>query len=190
MTKHNERMAFMAREIFAPLGFTEVDPCTVLIADYPQAMPEAETPGIFYHAGINAYVAYAPEIVDGMYHGQLGLLGAVAVVDDDSWSKSFSDLPLELIKTQELPEYVAQQAFNPAYFDLRIAKQCIAHAQQELTDMDGDVRPTRAQFRLLRKKWKEAVKNLRSLVVPRYQSVIRTHLPTLAAVASNRTFCG
>jgi hypothetical protein len=160
--------------IFNSLGFTPVDPSTVT-TDWPpiSTAPEDEIPAIFYHAGIDAYFAYAPDIIDGMFHGVLQTLGAIAVVDEVLSSKrwaSASDPMLELITVKDMPEFVAQHAFNPAYFELRIAKRYVAHAKQELIDLDGDERPTRDQFRKARKAWKEAVKYLRNLVVPRYQA--------------------
>ncbi|QJD89904.1 hypothetical protein HH213_07205 [Duganella dendranthematis] len=160
--------------IFANLGFTSVDPATVM-TDFgcEDPFPEDDTPAIFFHAGIDAYAAYAPEIVDGMYDGQLQELGAIAVVDFDSAHEFmlYPDVPLEVIEVKDLADFVAQRAFNPAYFDLRIAKRCVAQTKQELSDLEGDERPTREQFRKARRVWKEAVKHLRNLVVPAYQPV-------------------
>jgi hypothetical protein len=162
--------------IFATLGFTPVDPATVMTDWWPQPpAPEDEVPAIFHHAGIDTYFAYAPSIIDGMWDGVLQMSGAIAVINEDispaEW-KSVSDLPLELIMVKDLPEFLAHRAFNPAYFDLRIAKRCVAHAQQELSDLDGDERPTRVQYRAARKVLKEALKHLRNLVVPAYQPVV------------------
>ncbi|UTY57707.1 hypothetical protein [Massilia sp. erpn] len=170
--------------LFATLGFTPVDPSAVMTNWWPDTpAPEDEIPATFYHAGIDAYFAYAPFIIDGMWDGVLQTLGAIAVVDDDisaeDW-KSVSDLPLELIIAKDLPEFLAHRAFNPTYFDLRIAKRCVAHAQQELIDLDGDECPTREQYRNARKAWKEAVKHLRNLVVPRFQSIKSYLLPALS----------
>lgn len=180
--------------IFATLGFTPVDPSAVMTDWWPDSpAPEDEIPATFYHAGIDAYFAYAPDIIDGMWDWRLQQLAAIAVIDDDVTAESIqscSDLPLQLIKVKDLPEFLAQYAFNPAYLDLRIAKRCVAHAKQELSDLRGDERPTRDQFRKCQKAVKEAVKHLRNLVVPRYQSVTRALQPSLWPVAPLATSHG
>jgi hypothetical protein len=161
--------------IFAALGFNPVDPTTVMKDWWPEApAPEDEVPATFYHAGIDTYAAYAPSIIDGMWDDKLKELRAIAVVDFDSAHEfmMFPDVPLEVVEVKDLADFVAQRAFNPAYFDLRIAKRYVAHAQQELIDLDGDERPTRDQFRYARKQWKDAIKHLRNLVVPVYQPVV------------------
>lgn len=168
MTKH---ITPAIASTFAALGFTPVDPATIM-TDYgcEDPFPEDDTPAIFYHAGIDTYAAYAPSIIDGMWDDKLKELRAIAVVDFDSVHEfmMFPDVPLDVVEVKDLADFVAQRAFNPAYFDLRIAKRCVADAKQELSDLDGDERPTREQFRKARKTWKEAVKHLRNLVVPVY----------------------
>lgn len=161
--------------LFDALGFTPVDPAEVMMDWRPHGpLPETETPATFYHAGIDTYFAYAPIVVDGMWDPKLDAWDAIAVVDHDS-TKHLTHLPdvgLELIELKDLPELVAQRAFNPAFFDLRIAKRCVAYSKQELTDLRGDERPTRDQYRKARKALKEASKHLHKLVVPRYRSVL------------------
>jgi hypothetical protein len=173
---------------FAALGFTPVDPTTVMKDWWPEApAPEDEVPVTFYHAGIDTYAAYAPSIIDGMWDDKLNELGAIAVVDLDAEHefKTYPDVPLQVVEVEDLADFVAQRAFNPAYFDLRIAKRCVAHAKQELSDLDGDERPTRDQYRKARKALKEALKHLRKLVVPRFQSVTRFVLPTQSLEAQS-----
>lgn len=181
--------------IFATLGFTPVDTSAVLTGWWPDSpAPEDEIPATFYHAGIDAYFAYAPSIIDGMWDEVLQTLSAIAVTDHGVSAESVQSrlhIPLELITVKDLPEFVAQRAFNPAYFDLRIAKRCVAQAQQELSDLDGDERPTCDQhYHKARKAWREAVNHLRNLVVPRYQSVIRAIQPSLWPVAPLATSHG
>jgi hypothetical protein len=168
---------------FAALGFTPVDPTTVMKDWWPEApAPDDEVPATFYHAGIDTYAAYAPSIIDGMWDDKLKELPAIAVVDFDAENEfmMFPDIPLEVIEVKDLADFVAQRTFNPIYFDLRIAKRCVAHAQQELSDLDGDERPTREQFRQARNTLKEALKHLRNLVVPRFHSITRSLLPKLS----------
>jgi hypothetical protein len=172
--------------IFATLGFRPVDPSEVITDCGPDStMPQDVIPATFYHAGIDAYFAYAPSIIDGSWDGVLQSLGTIAVIDVEVSAENTQtlDIPLELISVHDLPEFVAQRAFNPAYFDLRIAKRCVAHAQQELSDLDGDERPTRDQYRKAHEALKEALKHLRNLVVPSYQSLTRALQPSLWPVA-------
>ncbi|MQA39627.1 hypothetical protein [Rugamonas aquatica] len=153
---------------FAALGFTPVDASKVMTFDDAEPLADADTPAIFYHVGIDTYAAYAPEVVDGMYDGQLEGLRAIAVVDNDVSAANithFRDVPLEVIAVGDLAEFVAQRAFSPKFFDLRIAKQCVAHAKQALSDLEGDDCADPDEFDLCSKNVLDAAMHLRAMPV-------------------------
>ncbi|MQA37843.1 hypothetical protein [Rugamonas aquatica] len=172
MTKHiTPAIAFTFRN----LGFTPVDASEVMSLNDAEPLADADMPAIFYHAGIDTYVAYASEVVDGMYDGNLQGLRAIAVVDNDVSAANithFRDVPMELIAVGDLAEFVAQRAFSPKFFDLRVAKQCVAHAKQELRDLHGDLNQTRDDFHQCRKNLDEALTHLHAFPVPRYDAVV------------------
>lgn len=113
--------------IFSTLEFASVDPAEVMTDWWPHSPPpEEDIPAIFYHDGIDAYFAYAPEIIDGMWDYKLQELGTIAVVDDNvsddsAWFRA--DFPLQLIKVKDLSQFVAQYDLNPAYFESLVAKR-------------------------------------------------------------------
>lgn len=87
----------------------------------------------YYHSGTELYLHYSPELQDEQFHAQVNSTEVVIVVaSDDVMGMAIDrELPCEVVKLQDLPQFLLYRALSEECLKYRIAKQCYDSADED-----------------------------------------------------------
>jgi len=94
----------------------------------------------YYHCGTDLYLHYSPELQDEQFYAQSNLTEVVIVVANDDGVAMAIDLqlPCEVVKLQDLPDFLRYRALSEDCCKYRLAKQRYDSADEDFNDAHAE----------------------------------------------------
>jgi len=116
----------------------------------------------YYHCSTGLYLLYSPELSNRQLHSIINSTEVVMVVDNDDEVKLAIDceLPIEVIKLEDLAEFLVYREFSQESWKYRSAKQCYDGLNEAFSQVEDAHEQAKCNHERAAKKFSTATAKL------------------------------